>query len=641
MGHIELAKWADVVIIAPASANTIAKLCHGKADDLLSTVILATSASVMVAPSMNQQMYASLVMKDNLQLLQKRGVRIIDPGFGEQACGDVGEGRLAEPSEIALQASELFQNNALGGKRVLITVGGTVEAIDPVRFLSNHSSGKMGMALAYASIQASAETTLIIGSISVDVENRAKTIFVTSANEMHKAVMSNIHDQDLFISCAAVADYRPTKVNPNKIKKDSNKQTIELVANKDILSDVCQLKDKPICIGFAAETENFSVHKIGLISHIRFSFQLILIIWFFVFLIQNNYDTLKLWVKIGLVTLLLYYLSFLLFQQSLTGLVAFGASIFFYLILLVFQLKRVYKIIFSILAVAIISIPVLYVTQVINSFYNIEQVDENTIARQTELGNMYKHDFQNPMVENGNYVNLFVCEKEMREEWNKISEFKYDSIGINGYIVHSTLIRYLTSKGLKKDAGGILALNKQDIRNVESGVANVIYQSRKHSLYPRIYQTVWEYYVYSHTGDANYQSFSQRIEFAKAAISIIRENFWFGVGTGNWKEKFRETYENNGSNLNEKLYASSHNQYLNYLVKFGIVGFLLIMFFLIYPVIKTRSYKDSLFLIFLVFMFFANFADSNFESHMGSSFFLFFYCLFLIKSKSNYLKIEQ
>ena len=257
MGHIELAKWADVVIIAPASANTIAKLCHGKADDLLSTVILATSASVMVAPSMNQQMYASLAMKDNLELLQKRGVIIVNPGFGEQACGDVGEGRLAEPSEIALQASELFQNNTLGGKRVLITVGGTVEAIDPVRFLSNHSSGKMGMALAYASIQAGAETTLVIGSISVDVAKRAKTIFVTSANEMHEAVMTNIHDQDLFISCAAVADYRPTEVNPNKIKKDSNKQTIELVANKDILSDVCQLKNKPICIGFAAETENY------------------------------------------------------------------------------------------------------------------------------------------------------------------------------------------------------------------------------------------------------------------------------------------------------------------------------------------------------------------------------------------------
>ena len=257
MGHIELAKWADVVVIAPASANTIAKLCHGKADDLLSTVILATSALVMIAPSMNQQMYASSAMKDNLSLLQKRDVRIIEPGFGEQACGDVGEGRLAEAREIALRTAELFQNNNLSGKRVLITVGGTIEAIDPVRFLSNHSSGKMGMALAYSSIQAGAETTLVIGSISVDVEKRAKTIFVTSANEMYEAVMANIHDQDLFISCAAVADYRPTKVQPNKIKKTSNQKTIELVFNKDILNDVCQLKDKPICIGFAAETENY------------------------------------------------------------------------------------------------------------------------------------------------------------------------------------------------------------------------------------------------------------------------------------------------------------------------------------------------------------------------------------------------
>ncbi|MCF6358637.1 MAG: O-antigen ligase family protein [Draconibacterium sp.] len=389
------------------------------------------------------------------------------------------------------------------------------------------------------------------------------------------------------------------------------------------------------------ETESFSVHKIGLISHIRFSFQLILIVWFFVLLIQNNFKTFKLSVKIGLSILILYYLSFLLFQQSLTGLIAFCTSLFFYLILLVFQLRRVYKIVFIILAIAIIGIPILYVTTVIRSFYNIEKVDENSVAKQTKLGNKYKHDFQNPMVENGNYVNLFVCEKEMREEWNKISELKYDSIGINGYIVHSTLIRYLTSKGLKKDADGIHALTEQDIENVENGIANVIYQSRKYSLYPRIYETVWEYYVYTHTGDANYQSFSQRIEFAKAAISIIKHNFWFGVGTGNWKEEFYNTFEKNGSNLKEELYASSHNQYLNYLVKFGIVGFLLIMFFIIYPVVKMGGYNDTLFLLFLIFMFFANFADSNFESHMGSSFFLFFYSLFLTNNKTDYLKIQD
>ena len=257
MGHIELAKWADAVIIAPASANTIARLCHGKADDLLSTVILATNASVLIAPSMNQQMFASKAIKENLKILSNRGVVTIEPGFGEQACGDVGEGRLAEPIEIAKQVAKKFSNSALGGKKVLITIGGTIEAIDPVRYISNHSSGKMGMALAHACIQAGAETTLIVGSISVDVEKRANVTYIKSADEMYDAVMKKINSQDLFISCAAVADFRPTNISQNKIKKDSNLTSIELTRNKDILESVCKLKNKPICIGFAAETENF------------------------------------------------------------------------------------------------------------------------------------------------------------------------------------------------------------------------------------------------------------------------------------------------------------------------------------------------------------------------------------------------
>ncbi|MDA9058474.1 bifunctional phosphopantothenoylcysteine decarboxylase/phosphopantothenate--cysteine ligase CoaBC, partial [Candidatus Thioglobus sp.] len=257
MGHIELAKWADAVIIAPASANTIARLCHGKADDLLSTVILATNACVLIAPSMNQQMFASKAIKENLKILNNRGVITIDPGFGEQACGDVGEGRLAEPEEIARQVATIFSNSALSGKKVLITIGGTIEAIDPVRYISNHSSGKMGMALANACIQAGAETTLIVGSISVEVEKRAEAIYITSANEMFDAVMKEIKTQDLFISCAAVADFRPTKISHNKIKKDGNVAVIKLTKNKDILESVCKLRNKPICLGFAAETENF------------------------------------------------------------------------------------------------------------------------------------------------------------------------------------------------------------------------------------------------------------------------------------------------------------------------------------------------------------------------------------------------
>ena len=260
MGHIEIAKWADVVIIAPASANTIAKLCHGRADDLLSTVILATEAKIMIAPAMNQQMFAASAMKDNLGLLKARGIDIINPGFGDQACGDVGEGRLAEPIDIASQAAELFTSSLLSGKKVLITLGGTREAIDPVRFISNHSSGKMGMALAHACIQAGAKTTLIVGSISIELEKRAEIIQVISAEEMYQAVMKQIDNQDLFISCAAVADFRPKKVSKNKIKKDNQSMTIELIRNRDILESVCQLKKKPICIGFAAETENHIIN---------------------------------------------------------------------------------------------------------------------------------------------------------------------------------------------------------------------------------------------------------------------------------------------------------------------------------------------------------------------------------------------
>ena len=260
MGHIEIAKWADVVIIAPASANTIAKLCHGRADDLLSTVILATEAKIMIAPAMNQQMFAAIAMKDNLGLLKARGIDIINPGFGDQACGDVGEGRLAEPIDIARQAAELFTSSLLSGKKVLITLGGTREAIDPVRFISNHSSGKMGMALAHACILAGAKTTLIVGSISIELEKRAEIIQVISAEEMYQAVMKQIDNQDLFISCAAVADFRPKKVSKNKIKKDNQSMTIELIENRDILASVCQLKKKPICIGFAAETENHIIN---------------------------------------------------------------------------------------------------------------------------------------------------------------------------------------------------------------------------------------------------------------------------------------------------------------------------------------------------------------------------------------------
>ena len=256
MGHIELAKWADAIVIAPASANTIAKLCHGEANDLLTTLILATKAKVLIAPAMNQQMYASLATQDNLNILKKRTMTIATPEFGEQACGDIGEGRLAEPTSIAEQTASLFQHTQLSGKKVMITLGATIEAIDPVRYISNHSSGKMGMALATACVEAGAVVTLIIGAISVEVISRVKSVYVSSADEMQKAVMDKIGEQDIFIACAAVADYRPINIAKNKIKKETETLSIELLRNPDILANVCQMKNIPVCIGFAAETEN-------------------------------------------------------------------------------------------------------------------------------------------------------------------------------------------------------------------------------------------------------------------------------------------------------------------------------------------------------------------------------------------------
>lgn len=386
--------------------------------------------------------------------------------------------------------------------------------------------------------------------------------------------------------------------------------------------------------------ESFAVHNISIISHIRFSFQIILIFWFLIILLNKNRITIPFNQKLIFLFLITYFTGFLFFQQSLTGIFAFISSVLFFLVYTILRMKKKYRLLIISLLLVFTIIPVSYVAWVVYSFYDFEDVDVTALEKTTELGNPYEHDLNNKAIENGNYTFLYICHDELRAEWNKVSEIKYDDILPNGFPLYSSLVRYMTSKGLRKDANGLKSLSKQDIENIESGMANVIYQ-RKYSLYPRIYQTVWEFYMYSETGNPNYQSFSQRIEFSKAAISIIKRNFWFGVGAGNWKEEFAETYKSSNSKLSKDLYASSHNQYLNFMVKFGFVGLLIIMLLLIYPVVKSKNYRDSLFLVFLVFMFFANFADSNLESHMGSSFFLFFYCLLMVRPVESYLYINK
>ena len=256
MGHIDLARWADIVLIAPATANIIARLCQGNADELLTTVCVATEAQIAVAPAMNQQMWQNPATIGNIETLKSRGVHIIGPDAGDQACGEVGPGRMVEPVDLAARVGQLFQSTALTGKRVMITAGPTWEALDPVRGITNHSSGMMGYALAQAAAEAGAEVTLVSGPTHLDKPERVKTIDTVSALDMHSAVMDTIAQQDMFIGVAAVADYRPVASADEKIKKNADEMTVSMVKNPDILAEVAALEQPPFCVGFAAETND-------------------------------------------------------------------------------------------------------------------------------------------------------------------------------------------------------------------------------------------------------------------------------------------------------------------------------------------------------------------------------------------------
>jgi phosphopantothenoylcysteine decarboxylase / phosphopantothenate---cysteine ligase len=256
MGHIELARWADLVLIAPATADFIARINQGQADDILSTLVLATSAKIAIAPAMNQAMWADNSTKSNLNVLVDRGYHIFGPAEGEQACGDVGPGRMLEPVQLVELSASLFETGELAGKNFVITGGPTREAIDPVRFISNHSSGKMAYALAAEAVAAGAKVTLISGPVNLSTPESVKRIDVISADQMLVATQEAMTDCDVFIGVAAVADYRPVEVGKQKIKKSDEKMLLSLIKNPDIISEVAQLDDKPFVVGFAAETND-------------------------------------------------------------------------------------------------------------------------------------------------------------------------------------------------------------------------------------------------------------------------------------------------------------------------------------------------------------------------------------------------
>lgn len=260
MGHIELARWADAVVIAPATANFMARLGYGAADDLATTVCLATTAPLLLAPAMNQQMWHNAATQENVNSLSRRGVTIVGPDSGLQACGETGPGRMAEPQAIVDAVNALFACGVLNGVRVMVTAGPTQEAIDPVRYLSNRSSGKMGFAIAQAALEAGAEVDLIHGPVVLTPPSGSRATAVVSAQDMYDAVMATVESIDIFIACAAVADYRIEAPAQQKRKKDDVSLNLTLTPTRDILLSVTALPEPPFAVGFAAETENLLRH---------------------------------------------------------------------------------------------------------------------------------------------------------------------------------------------------------------------------------------------------------------------------------------------------------------------------------------------------------------------------------------------
>jgi len=263
MGHIELAKWADLIIIAPATADIIARIGAGMANDLLTTLCLATNAPIVIAPAMNQHMWHALATQANIKTLHERGYHIWGPGSGEQACGDIGLGRMLEVEELVTLSSDFFSDKYLQDQHWVITAGPTREAIDPVRYISNHSSGKMGYAIAHAALRAGAKVTLISGPVTINPPVGCQLIQVNSAEEMHQQALKFAPNSTTFVACAAVADYRVANIATQKIKKSNDAMQLELVRNHDIVADVASLDDKPFMVGFAAETQNVEQYARG------------------------------------------------------------------------------------------------------------------------------------------------------------------------------------------------------------------------------------------------------------------------------------------------------------------------------------------------------------------------------------------
>lgn len=371
------------------------------------------------------------------------------------------------------------------------------------------------------------------------------------------------------------------------------------------------------------------------ISHIRFALLINLAIFFQVyFLISKEYIVTKL-EKILYPIIIIWLIGFLFILHSNTGLVVLIVTSYILIFYLAVSLRKTSLRIFLVILLILLPVSIItYVTKAISKFYTIENVDFNKLPKFTSKGNKYFHDKKYLLVENGHYIDLYKCNKELREEWNKLSDYSFDGKDLLGQNLRQTLVRYLTSLGFTKDADGVKKLSHDDIKAIEDGCSNYIFNN-KYAIYPIVYKMIWEIDVYNKTKEADAHTLTQRIEFLKTGKQIINDNFWMGVGTGDLQIKFNEYYHKLGSRLSMDWRLRAHNQFVTFFIAFGILGFLWIIFAMIYPVFIEKKYNNYFFMVFFIIALLSMFNEDTLETQAGISFFAYFYCLFLLGNKTD------
>jgi hypothetical protein len=372
----------------------------------------------------------------------------------------------------------------------------------------------------------------------------------------------------------------------------------------------------------------FDFRKVTWVDHIPFSYQIAFAVWLiFSFFYQEKFSALA---KILLAFLILFLIVSLFSLKSFTGYLYFGVMSFTAFILLIIKTKnKILKYSFFGLAIFILLFPIFYLKSCVKKFYTTTEYTVDEIATHTSKGNLYHHNFADKMKENGNYVGLFFCGEELIPLWNEHSKKPYNSITSDGYPLKSVIIRYMTSKGLPKDAEGFSQLTQKDIENIENEIPNYIFAENNLSVYPRIYAIIWEMDQYRMGRNPNQKTLAQRIDLAILALHIVEKHFWVGVGLGNSADAYQEVIVQSDAKLLFPKTGSSHNQYLNYMIRFGILGALYILGVLTYVFIKGRKNNPFLITIFFVGMLAANFGDANWETFVGLNYFAFFFCFFM------------